>query len=596
LPTNPTAKPNQDKQNKMPRQKINTNTLFYGDNLPILRDYLQDESVDLIYLDPPFNSQRTYNVLFKETSGAESEAQIAAFEDTWYWTQDTERLYYELVTQGPDNVSRTIGAMLDIIGRNALMAYLVNMAIRLVELHRVLKPTGSLYLHCDPTASHYLKIILDTLFGAEMFRNEFVWKRSSAHNDSKQGAKQAGRIHDIIFFYTKSAEWTWNPSFTDYDPEYIAANYRYKDEDGRQYRVDNLTAAKPGGNVSYEWRIKRQLPNGAWEADLANEYQNPQPEYEYRGIPPYKNRYWAYSQENMRAFAEEDRLHYSKESGMPNYKRYLDEMPGVAVQDVWLDVKPLSSQTAERLGYPTQKPLKLLERIISLSSNPDDVILDPFCGCGTTVAAAQKLGRRWIGIDITHLSIALMKYRLQEMFPEIGFEVIGEPTTVNAARMLAESDRYQFQWWALSLVKARPYGGTATTSSGGKKGADKGIDGTINFLDDQTHKPKRIIVQVKSGKVQVKDVRDLVGTVQREKAQMGVFITLEEPTKPMLAEANTAGFYHSPGWNKTYPTVQILTIEALLGGAKVEMPPSNITFREAERVKETDAGQKGLFG
>jgi site-specific DNA-methyltransferase (adenine-specific) len=543
----------------MPRQKINTNTLFYGDNLPILRDYLQDESVDLIYLDPPFNSQRTYNVLFKETSGAESEAQIAAFEDTWYWTQETEQLYYELITQGPDNVSRLIAALRDFVGTNQLMAYLVMMAVRLVELHRVLKPTGSLYLHCDPTASHYLKIILDTIFGQAYFQNELIWKRTTAHNDPKKW----GRVHDVILYYTKSNTYIWNEIYTPYTTEY-KQRYSRTDPDGRLWTDGDLSAkGLSGGGYTYEYKGATSL----WRVPL----------------------------ETMQKLDEEGRLHFTSKGGI-RIKRYLDEMPGLALQDVINDIYPINSQAAERLGYPTQKPLALLERIIEASSNPNDIILDPFCGCGTTVAAAQKLGRRWIGIDITHLSIALMKYRLQEMFPEIGFEVIGEPTTVNAARMLAESDRYQFQWWALSLVKARPYGGTATTSSGGKKGADKGIDGTINFLDDQTHKPKRIIVQVKSGKVQVKDVRDLVGTVQREKAQMGVFITLEEPTKPMLAEANTAGFYHSPGWNKTYPTVQILTIEALLGGAKVEMPPSNITFREAERVKETDAGQKGLFG
>ena len=551
----------------MSPRPITENTLFYGDNLIILREHIPSESIDLIYLDPPFNSSRNYNVLFKDESGIESEAQITAFEDTWHWNLAAEQTYTELLTEAPDNVAQMIESLRSFIGTNQMMAYLVMMAVRLVELHRVLKPTGSLYLHCDPTASHYLKIILDTIFEPQNFRSEIIWKRSSAHSDTKQGRKLHGHIHDVIFFYTKTDNWTWNPLYTDYDPEYIEDFYRHIEEGtGRRYRLSDLTAAKPGGDTSYAWK----------------------------GVKPYKGRYWAYSKENMEQFDREGRLYYSK-TGMPAYKRYLDEMPGVPLQDVWTDVRPIGASAAERLGYPTQKPEELLERIIQSSSNPGDSILDPFCGCGTAIAAAQKQERKWIGIDITHLSIALQKYRLEAMFPGIKFKVVGEPKDIGAARQLATEDRYQFQWWSLSLIRARPLGGQEGSREG-KKGSDKGIDGVIAFIDDNTGKAKRVLVQVKSGHINSSYIRDLKGTLQREQAAIGVFITLEPPSKDMTTEAVSAGFYHSPGWNKDYPRIQILTIEELLHNAEVKMPPQFGTFKQAQRVQQAEAlqGELGL--
>ena len=549
---------------------ITENTLFYGDNLPILREYVADESVDLIYLDPPFNSNRTYNVLFRQEGGAEAEAQIAAFEDTWHWNRAAEETYHALVTHGPAHVGQMIGALREFIGENQMMAYLVMMAARLVELHRVLRPTGSLYLHCDPTASHYLKIILDTVFGPQNFRNEVVWKRSDAHNDAKQGARQYGRIHDVLFFYTKGSQWTWNVIYRPLPDSTQEKWYRHVEEStGRRYNMADLTAAKAGGDTKYEWK----------------------------GITPPSGRYWAYSRERMEHLDLEGRIVYSS-TGRPYMKRYLDESKGVSLQDWWDDIGMLRGISGnERLGYPTQKPLALLERIISASSNPGDVVLDPFCGCGTAVAAAQKSGRRWVGIDITHLSIALQKYRLKEMFgDELVFRVVGEPTSLDDARSLAAEDRFQFQWWALSLVRARPFGGEASGKTG-KKGADRGVDGLISFVDDAGGKAKRVIVQVKSGKVSSRDVRDLVGTLEREKAACGVFVTLEEPTREMEREAVAAGFYHSPGWNREYPRVQILTVRELLDGTKrPELPPAEYTtFRRAGKAKEEGPEQKGLF-
>jgi site-specific DNA-methyltransferase (adenine-specific) len=543
------------------RQPITMNTLYYGDNLKILREYIPTESIDLIYLDPPFNSNRNYNVLFKDESGTDSEAQITAFEDTWQWNQTTQDTFQELVTQAPNNVSNMIDSLHGFIGNNQMMAYLVMMAARLVELHRVLKPTGSLYLHCDPTASHYLKILLDTVFGITNYKGEITWKRTTAHNDPKR----PGRIHDILLFYTKSNEYVWNKVFTPYSDGYIESHYSSIDAQGRRYTLDNLTAPSHGSKAGI---------------------------YEWRGQYPPQGRMWSFTIDKMDALYETGRIHLTR-TGMPRYIRYLDEMSGVPIQDVWDDIPPVNSQAAERLGYPTQKPLALLERVISASSNPGDIILDPFCGCATTIAAAQKLGRKWVGIDITHLSIALQKYRLQEMFPDIQFKVIGEPHDVGAAKQLAQDDRYQFQWWALSLVRAKPLGGQEGSKTG-KKGSDKGIDGVITFIDDAYSKSKRVLVQVKSGHVKSGDVRDLVGTVQRENAAIGVFITLEEPTRDMKTEAISAGYYESPGWNQRYPRIQIFTIAELLRGAKIDMPPQYGTFKQTQRVRQNEGEQPEL--
>ena len=542
----------------MSPQPITENTLFYGDNLPILRDYIADESVDLIYLDPPFNSNRNYNVLFKDESGQQSEAQITAFEDTWHWNQKAEESYRELVMQSPVHISKMISALHDFIGANQMMAYLMMMAIRLVELHRVLKPTGSLYLHCDPTASHYLKIILDTVFGAQNFRNEIIWQRTNAKSNA---FTRFATNHDVILRYTKTEKATWNAQYTTHSAAYIAEFYHFiEPETGRHYTLGDLT------------NPNRNRPNLT---------------YEFLGI----TRVWRWTKDRMQEAYDKGLVVQSQPGTVPRLKRYLDEQEGMPVSDVWADIRPVQSQSKELLGYPTQKPLALLERIITVSSNAGDIVLDPFCGCGTAIAAAQKLGRKWIGIDITHLSIALQKYRLQEMFPEIQFKVVGEPEDIGAARQLARDDRYQFQWWALSLIKAKPLGGQEGSRTG-KKGSDKGIDGVITFIDDETGKAKRALVQVKSGHVTASQVRDLVGTVQRENAALGIFITLEPPSQPMITEAVSAGFYQLPGWgfSKEFPRIQILTIDDLLHQrADAKIPSQTRTFKRAGRVKESSA-------
>ncbi|MFZ5585251.1 MAG: DNA methyltransferase [Thermodesulfobacteriota bacterium] len=562
---------------------VTENLLYYGDNLEVMRQHLADESVDLIYLDPPFNSNQDYNVLFAEQDGTRSAAQIKAFGDTWRWDQGAVLCFDEAVRFG-GRVAAAMQAFHTMLGPSDMLAYLAYMAPRLIELRRVLKDTGSIYLHCDPTASHYLKLLMDAIFGPKMFRNEISWKRSFAHSDIKQGMRRYGNIRDIILFYTKDKKYIWNPVYVEYSQEYLESEYRHLDEQGRRYKETDTTAARPGGDTSYEWPVKRKIGrNARWQADLNEEHKKPKKGYEYKAVIPYKGRYWAYSKENLRQFAKEGRLIH-RETGMPRIIHYADEMPGVPAQNLWDDIPPAFG--AQSLGYPTQKPEALLERIVQASSNAGDVVLDPFCGCGTAIAAAQKLGRRWIGIDITHLAITLIKHRLHNAFgPAIEFKVIGEPVDLAGARDLAASDPYQFQWWALGLVDARPVEQ--------KKGADRGIDGRLYFRDDPKGPLRNIVLSVKAGTTGPAHVRDLRGVVEREKAAMGVLLTMQEPTDKMRQEAAEAGFYESPAGTR-HPRLQLRTVSELMAGAGLDYPryADNLTFKKAQRV----AGQGHVNG
>ncbi len=568
------------------------NRMFYGDNLEILRsqEYFPNECVDLVYLDPPFNSNRNYNVLFKSESGADSEAQITAFEDTWHWNEAALSTYFDLVQAAPAQVATAIKALMDLIGHNQMMAYLVMMAARLVELERVLKPTGSLYLHCDPTASHYLKILLDAIFGTENYRNHITWKRTSAHSS----AKKWGPISDNILFYTKSKDFVWNRVYQPYDQQYVDERYRNADKRGRYQLVDLTGAGTREGDSGRPWRgvnptdSRRHwaLPN----AGLAAAY----PDRDLTGLSV---------QERLELLDAAGLIHWPARGEKPRHKRYLNESEGVPIQDIISDIPPLGARAKERLSYPTQKPEALLERIIRASSKEGDIVLDPFCGCGTTIAAAHKLNRRWIGIDITHLSIALQKFRLQNQFGLVSgsdYEVIGEPVTVEAARALANDPnnegRYQFEWWALSKVGAKPTDGKSGSRKG-KKGADRGIDGIINFFEeDKKGKPMAatVIVQVKSGKVSARDIRDLKGVVEREKAAIGVLITLENPTQAMLKEALAAAYYESPGrQGKRFRRIQILSVADLFDNEGLEMPGLYTDIKRAARHKSGDVNIDG---
>jgi DNA modification methylase len=542
------------------------NWLHYGDNVDVLPREVVTETVDLVYLDPPFNSNQDYNVLFAARDGTRATDQIKAFEDTWQWDEVAAATYQEVVEHGPPQVSQVMQAFRTFLGDNDMLAYLSMMAPRLVELRRVLKSTGSLYLHCDPTASHYLKLLLDSIFGPEQFRSEIVWKRSGAHSDSKQGRKNYGHIHDVILFYTKSDQWTWNLIHTPYTESYVGRDYQLIEEgSGRRYRRDNLTAARGGGDTEYLWRVKKhQGVRERWQPDLHDEYLSPRTGWEYKGVPPYRGRYWAYSLSNMRHFAHEGRIRHTYE-GMPEYKRYLDEMPGVALQDIWTDVTPIISGTAERLGYPTQKPVALLERIIQASTNPGDLVLDPFCGCGTTIEAAENLGRRWIGIDITICAIDVITERLarSRVRPD-SFRLKGLPKTLQEAEALARHDRYQFQWWALQRV------GVDTKET--KRGPDHGIDGRIYFHPEgaKRGKSQQVIVSVKSGDVTLAHLRELSEVVRRERAQIGVLVTLRPPTRGMLKAIADGEYYQSP-WGK-HKRLQIITVTDLFAGARIDYP------------------------
>ncbi len=495
------------------------NQLYYGDNLDILRRYVADESVDLVYLDPPFNSSRSYNVLFKDESGMAADAQMTAFDDTWHWGQVAEDTYADLLVSGPSSIRRIIQSYVeDVIGRNQLMAYLVMMAARLVELHRVLKPTGSLYLHCDSTASHYLKMMLDTIFGIQNFRNEIIWKRTNAKG---LASRNLPTNHDVIFRYTKSEIWTWNPPFTPHDPAYLKKFYKYiEPETGRLYQLADLT------------NPNKDRPNLT---------------YEFLGVM----RVWRWTKERMEKAHADGLIYQAKAGAIPRLKRYLDQQEGNMVGTVWEDIPPVQPHSAEALGYPTQKPLALLDRIIQASSNPGDVVLDPFAGCGTAVNAAQKLGRRWIGIDVTHLAITVQKRQMERLYglrPTVDYEVIGEPQDVGSARELALNGRHQFEYWAISLVGALPSSVTSTVGgrAQGKKGGDGGIDGEIVFLEPG-NKPKRVLVSVKSNDVvNPSMMRDLRGVIEREKAEIGLFICLTTPTAGMIKEALAAGKYKHP--------------------------------------------------
>jgi DNA modification methylase len=536
------------------------NILYYGDNLDVLRQHVPDESVDLVYLDPPFNSNASYNVLFAEQSGERSASQIRAFEDTWRWDQAAAAAYETTVEAGGD-VSRTMQAFRTILSTSNMLAYLAMMAPRLIELRRALKQTGSLYLHCDPTASHYLKLLMDSIFGPEDFRNEIVWLRTLSKSLM---TRKLPSNHDVLLAYQKSDRAVWNEDavFTPYAEatldEKTAGKYKHRDATGRLYRLDSLI------------NPNRNRPNLT---------------YEFLGI----TRVWRWTKERMQIAYDAGLVIQTKPGNVPQLKRYLDEQRGRPLGDVWSDIPPLNSQAAERLGYPTQKPQALLERIIAASCPPDGVVLDPFCGCGTTIAAAQRLGRRWIGIDVTVLATTLIKTRLRDTFGEATtFHVVGEPITLTDATELAASDPYQFQWWALDRVSARPMDE--------KKGADKGIDGRIYFHDEaQGGKTKQIILSVKAGKVQVQHLYELRGVIDREDAQIGVLISLHPPTKPMRVEAASAGFYESP-WRK-HPRLQLLTVEELLNGAVIDMPPpqANVTFKRAPKAKVKPDESDPLF-
>lgn len=530
------------------------NQLYFGDNLEVLRRHIPVASVDLIYLDPPFNSNATYNMLFKEPSGDQSAAQITAFDDTWKWGPQAEEAFDEAVMAGPPDLAELLKALHQVLRRSNMLAYLSMMAVRLIELHRVLKPTGSLFLHCDPTASHYIKLILDNIFSPKNFRNEIIWERSQPKGHA---TTRFSRAHDTIFYYSKSEKSVFNPQFTDHDPAYLEKFYRFVEpETGRRYTLADITNPnKERPNLTYEF------PAGSGTV-----------------------RVWRWTQERMMQAWAEGRV-VIPEGGVARYKRYLDEMQGTLVKDIWNDIEHLHGSHHEHMGYQTQKPEALLARIIRAASHEGDVVLDPFCGCGTAVAVAERLQRRWIGIDVTYLAIDLIRKRLEDSFgsERAEYEEIGIPRDVPSAERLFKIDPFQFEYWALATVGAR--------SARDKRGADRGIDGVMNLRDEYSGEYKKIILQVKGGNVSVSQVRDLKGVLEREKAEIGVFLTLRKPTRQMQKEADEAEPFIDQGFpDKRFPRLQILTVEEVFAGKQVNFPTwwSQDTFKKSTRRRKNN--------
>lgn len=539
----------------MPKTK---NQLYYGDNLEVLQQYIKEQSVDLVYLDPPFNSNRNYSVIFSRNGKTDDDnaAQIEAFEDTWRWTSITEAQFASFLVTGPGRVADAMSAFRTLLGENDAMAYLVNMAPRLVELHRTLKPTGSLYLHCDPTMSHYLKVLLDAIFGPERFRSEIIWRRYGSHND----AKGYGAVHDIILYYCKSRSATFNKQYVDYDDTYITERFRYTDTDGRRWMEQNLSSPNPRPNLTYPYTAS----NGVTYSPPANG--------------------WKVTPARMAELDALNRLHYpARHGGRLRLKMYLDQALGVPVQDVWTDITGIGGTSPERLGYPTQKPVSLLERIIASSTNEGDVVLDPFCGCGTAVDAAQKLKRAWIGIDVTYIAVDLIIKRLVHTYGEVvktTFDVNGIPRDIFSAQALFDRSPFEFERWAVSLVNAEP---------NEKQVGDKGMDGVARFPVDAKGGLGRVLVSVKGGKtLNPAMVRDLKGTVASQKAQMGVLITMSAATKGVTDAINHGGVFTHPANGQQYPLLQHLTVADLLAGKMPQMAPTILPYIEAKKQLQAE--------
>lgn len=539
---------------------MDKNQLYFGDNLDVLRTYIKDASVDLVYLDPPFNSNRNYSVIFNKNGAVEAEntAQIEAFEDTWHWTHVTDTQFGEFIQSAPSNAADALTAFHTLLGENDAMAYLTNMAPRLLELHRVMKDNGSLFLHCDPTMSHYLKILLDSIFDPRNFRNEIIWQRSTGKSLQ---SRRLPTNHDVILAYTKGPDATWNPdaSFVAYNEDELdertSSKYRYKDDDGRLYRLDSLI--NPNAN-------------------------RPNLTYEFMGV----TRVWRWSKDRMQKALEQGIVVQSKPGRVPQMKRYLDEQRGRPLGDVWTDIPPINSRAAERLGYPTQKPLALMERIIALSSNPGDLVLDPFCGCGTTVDAAQRLDRRWIGIDITYIAVDLIRNRLKHTYGDSvldTFDINGIPRDVAGARALFAKSPFEFERWAVSLIGAEP---------NQKQVGDRGIDGVARFPLGPKNQFGRVLVSVKGGKtLNPGMVRDLGGTVDAQKAAMGILITLEDATKGVRDAIDHGGVYAHPANQQKFPKLQHVTVAELLAGKRLDAPKFLLPYIAAEKMKPAESDE-----
>lgn len=537
--------------------------LYFGDCLDVLKELYKEHPngfIDLIYIDPPFNSKRDYNIFFESIDLKDTRAQKEAFADTWSNVSYLDAL--EEIKELDLDLYKMLHTLDDINISQGAVSYLTTMSIRLYYIHKVLKDTGSFYLHCDPTMSHYLKLVCDLIFGNKHFLNEVVWKRFNFHAD----AKKFGTLSDRILFYSKSDLFLFNKQVKEYDEDYIASKFTFTDENGRRFRIDNLNP--PGGRG---------------------------PIYEFYGI----KKPWRFTQEKMLEYDKKGYI-YSK-SKIPQLKRYLDELPGQAVPDIWDDISPMNSQAKERLGYPTQKPEALLERIIQASSNEGDLVADFFCGCGTTIVAAENLNRNWIGADISHLAIKLIVDRLTNSSPRARtkmlneeIEITGFPKDVASANELARNTldgRFGFQDWIIEVM----LGGVLNP----KRTADGGWDGHITFDKPDLKEKGVVLIEVKSGNVTVKNIREFIQVTNKHSADIGVFVCFEEHvTQPMLKEAKQQGYFDEKNFGSRIDKMQILTVQDLLDGKEINLPLGlykKTTFKSASVIEEKQTNQQSMF-
>ena len=521
-------------------------TLVRGDNLEEMRKF-PDDCIDLIATDPPFNSQRNYFVPYRDEHGQEPDTLIRAFTDTWTWGETAEDAYGALIVEVGGQIGDTIQGMRQFLNETPMMAYLVMMAIRIVEMQRILKPTGSLYLHCDSASSHYLKIVLDAVFGANKFRNEIVWQRTSAHNDGNR----FGRVHDIILFYSKSSQPLWNPVYTEHDPEYVKKSYRHEDERGR-YRIGDLTG--PGmrqGESGQPWR-------GVDPTDVGRCWSVPHKDAWPEEVQPPENYENLSVQEKLDALDANGLIYWPPTGRVPGFKRYLSTSKGRRVHDVITDINPLSGQSKERTGYPTQKPIELYKRIVAASSNEGALVLDPFCGCGTTLMAAESLNRHWIGIDLTYLATGAVRQQIERLFPQLrnSVTIAGTPENAEQALELAHTNPHGFEEWCVThVLHFRP---------NARRGGDGGIDGTFRFPIGRVQGRQaygKAVAQVKGGNYTLGHIRDFRTAMQNVEADLGVFVVTSPPTQGMLTEARRSGTYKHPSYDLSVPVLQIYEIQ-----------------------------------
>ena len=533
-------------------------TLVRGDNLEEMRKF-PDECIDLIATDPPFNSKRDYFVPFRDEHGQEPDTLVKAFADTWTWGEAAEEAYGFLLVEEGGQIGETIQGLRKFLNETPMMAYLVMMSVRIVEMHRILKSTGSLYLHCDSAASHYLKIILDAVFKPQQFRNEIVWQRTSTHNDGKQ----YGRIHDTILFYSKSDRRIWNPVYTELDPTYVRKKYQKEDERGR-YRIDNLYAqgVTQKGESGQPWRgVNPSLSGNHWRAPRRASWPS--------GLEPPENYESLSVHEKLDVLDANGLIYWPPKGTVPGFKRYLSTSKGRRIQDIITDIKKLGKRSPEKTDYPTQKPIALYERIIKASSKKCGLVLDPFCGCGTTLMAAETQGRQWIGIDLTYLATGAVQIQIEKFFPQLRNEITmtGAPENLEQALELARTDHKGFEEWCVTHV--------LKFKSNAKKVGDKGIDGRFTFPLGKIKGKQaygKAVAQVKGGKYAPGHIRDFRTAMKDEKADLGVFVVTSPPSQGMLTLATKAGMYKHPSYEFSAPRLQIYEIQDYFRGNLPKLP------------------------